>query len=409
MQHRNILYHTNLFFGSKYDNVYVLAYPLKGQVIIMLVVSYGRDIAKITYETLTASDIAKYLKPSCQVSLKPNLVVPGPASNGAVTHPEVCDGIIRFLKDFGVNRIKIIESSWVGDDTARAFRYCGYEQLSQKYSVPLIDLKKDKYTTLSHSGYDIKVCNEALETDFLINIPVLKAHCQTRLTCCMKNLKGCIPDSEKRRFHTLGLHKPIAVLNALIKTGYCVVDGICGDLTFEEGGNPVTSNRIIAGRNPLTLDSYCASLIGYHPDEIGYLSFGRALGLGEYWQENATCPRTSSDFSIIELGAENKPLSDSDNMRSSLTADRYRTLIDEDSACSACYSSLIYALHRLGGRVGGRADTSPTSPAGNKIHIGQGFKGKCGAGIGIGNCAKGFEINVKGCPPTAKEIIDTLR
>jgi len=353
----------------------------------VIVITYGSDITKNTYDTLTASDIGSFLKSGYNVSLKPNLVVPGPASNGAVTHPQVVEGVIMFLKDFGVKNIKIIESSWVGASTKQAYKYCGYEELSEKYKIPLIDLKSDSCTTLKHSGYEIKVCDEALNTDFLINIPVLKAHCQTRLTCCLKNLKGCIPDSEKRRFHTLGIHKPVAVLNALIKTGYCVVDGICGDLSFEEGGNPVQSNRIIAGRDPLEIDSLCAELIGYHPNDIEYLSYGKKIGIGKY---------LSRETKIIELNAENKSTVD---MRSSYSAERYRGMINEDAACSACYSSLIYALHRLGGRV--KTD--------GKIYIGQGFKNKTGTGLGIGICTEGFSKCVKGCPPKATDITDALK
>jgi len=353
----------------------------------MIVITYGGDIIKNTYDTLKASDIDSYLKPEFNVSLKPNLVVPGPASNGAVTHPEVVEGIIIYLKEFGIKNIKIIESSWVGDSTKRAFKYCGYEELAEKFNVPLIDLKNDSCTTLSHSGYDLKICNESLNTDFLINVPVLKAHCQTRLTCCLKNLKGCIPDSEKRRYHTLGIHKPVAVLNTLIKTGYNVVDGICGDLTFEEGGNPVQSNRIIAGRDPLMVDSYCAELIGYHPDDIEYLSCGRKIGVGQYY---------SKDTKIIELNTESKSLV---TPHGHYAADRYRSLIEENAACSACYSSLVYALHRLGGRI--RTD--------GKIHIGQGFKGNSGKGLGIGICTQGFSTCVKGCPPKATDIIEVLR
>ena len=357
----------------------------------MIVITYGSDITKNTFDTLVASDIGTYLKADHAVSLKPNLVVPGPASNGAVTHPEVVDGVIRFLKDFGVSRIKIIESSWVGDITKRAFKFCGYEELSRKYDIQLIDLKPDNCTTLKHSGYELKICDEALNTDFLINIPVLKAHCQTRLTCCLKNLKGCIPDSEKRRYHTLGIHKPVAVLNALIKTGYCVVDGICGDLSFEEGGNPVTSNRIIAGRDPVTVDSFCAELIGYHPDDIEYLTYAKKIGVGEYY---------SRDTRVVEVNTENKSVVDP---RSHYAADRYRNLIDEDAACSACYSSLIYALHRLGGRVSKDINTGD-----GKIRIGQGFKSKSGKGFGVGICTQGFSKCVDGCPPKATDIIEAL-
>jgi len=363
----------------------------------MIIITYGSDITKNTYDTLAASDIGEYLKADYSVSLKPNLVVPGPASNGAVTHPEVTEGVIMFLRDFGVKSIKIIESSWVGDSTKRAFKFCGYEELGRKYAIPLIDLKSDSCTVLSHSGYKIKVCNEALNTNFLINIPVLKAHCQTRLTCCLKNLKGCIPDGEKRRFHTLGIHKPVAILNDLIKTGYCVVDGICGDLTFEEGGNPVRSNRIIAGRNPLMVDSYCAELIGYQPDDIEYLTYGKKIGVGEYY---------SSDTKIVELNTDCKSVVDVSGMNA---ADRYRGLIDEDAACSACYSSLVYALQRVGGRGGrGSASSGGSGMPDRKIHIGQGFKGKTGKGLGIGTCTSGFEKCVQGCPPKATEIVKAL-
>jgi len=361
----------------------------------MIVVNYGDDIVKNTYDTLAASDIGRYLKANMAVALKPNLVVPCPASDGATTHTEVTEGIILFLRDFGVKDINITEGSWVGDSTIRAFKYCGYNELSEKYNIPLVDLKSDSYKMYKSAEYDIAVCDEVMDTDFLINIPVLKAHCQTRLTCCLKNLKGCIPDSEKRRFHTLGIHRPVAALNAIIKTGYCVVDGICGDLSFEEGGNPVDSKRIIAGRNPLLIDSYCAELIGYAPDEIEYIVHASEFGIGELF---------SGDTKLVELNADKKPKLD---LKRDRLFDNYVSLIDEDSACSACYSALVYALHRLG-RSGVNRSFSKGAIE-NKIHIGQGFKGKGGTGIGIGVCACGFEHHVPGCPPKATDILEALR
>jgi len=358
----------------------------------MLVVNYGKDWAKTTQEALAASDIGTYLKPGLSVSIKPNLVVPQSAKNGATTHPEVVEGIILFLKDFGVRNISIIENSAVGYSTKRAFKVCGYEPLQKKHGIPLIDLQNDCGKTLSHQGYDIQICETALKTDFLINVPVLKAHCQTRMTCCMKNLKGCIPQDEMKRFHTLGLNKPIAALNALLLDKgkgpalYCVVDGICGDLTFEEGGTPVEANRIIAGQNPLLVDSFCAGLIGYRPDDIGYLSYGKKIGIGEYY---------SQETKVVELNPGSKPVG---QVQSNRIADRYRALIKEDSACSVCYAALVFAMHRNGG----------TALRGRKISIGQGFKGKSGDGIGIGNCTRGFHAHVKGCPPKAVDILSFL-
>ena len=122
---------------------------------------------------------------------------------------------------------------------------------------------------------------------------MLKAHCQTKLTCALKNLKGCIPDSEKRRFHSQGLHRPIAALNVAIKTDLVVVDGMCGDLTFEEGGNPVPMNRIMVGYDPVLIDAYGAELIGLNPHSIKYITLAEEYGAGSTDVDKAE---------IIELG-----------------------------------------------------------------------------------------------------------
>jgi hypothetical protein len=156
----------------------------------MLVINYGKDWVKTTYDALAASDIGIYLKTVKSVSIKPNLVTPQNANNGATTHPEVVEGIIRFLKDNGIQKITIMENSAVGYNTKKAFKVNGYEILQKKYSVPLIDLSDDNIITVKSGDYDIRVCQTAIKAEFLINVPVLKAHCQTRLTCCMKNLKG---------------------------------------------------------------------------------------------------------------------------------------------------------------------------------------------------------------------------
>jgi hypothetical protein len=98
---------------------------------------------------------------------------------------------------------------------------------------------------------------------------------------------------------------------------------------------------------------------------------------------------------LVELNPQNKPLH---NIKNERAADRYRHFIDEDAACSACYAALIHALHRLGGKVHTEG----------RIHIGQGFKGKSGMGLGIGSCTCGFAKCVKGCPPKATDIMEML-
>ncbi|NLY67838.1 MAG: DUF362 domain-containing protein [Tissierellia bacterium] len=321
------------------------------------------------------------------IGIKPNLVLAKPSSSGATTCPQLVEGLIEYLKSKGYNNIAILEGAWIGDKTQLAFKVCGYEDLSKKYNIPLIDLQKDSYSDYEVEGMTLSVCDSIMELDYLINMPVLKGHCQTNITCALKNMKGCIPNKEKRRFHTMGLHKPIAYLNKVIKQDLIIVDGIIGDLNFEEGGNPVQMNRVLVGKDPVLIDSFVAQLLGYDIEDIPYIGMAEEIGVGR---------TISSDDNIRELNKDSTPMTiPKTRLVKELTKN-----VEENMACSACYGSLVHALDRLND-LGYHYD--------GKIHIGQGFKGKEGKGIGIGSCTRGFEKYLPGCPPKAKDIIEFLK
>lgn len=353
-------------------------------------VIYGRNIEKMTYELMDTMHIADELTPEMRIGLKPNFVVAKEASTGATTHPEIAEGILRYLQEHGCRNIFIMEGSWVGDQTKRAFKICGYEALAERYQVPLYDLKEDAYIERQAGDLKLHICRRPLlETDYLIDLPVLKAHCQTGMTCAMKNLKGCIPDAEKRRFHQLGLSKPIACLASVLRPQLVLVDAICGDLSFEEGGNPVHMDRLIAGVDPLLIDTYGASLLGFSPEEIEYIGLAAKMGVG------------STDLASAELHEYHTEAKSGSIFQPTGRANQLARDVVADSACSACYGSLIHALQRIQ-ESGGR-------PSRQKIYIGQGFRGKAMDGLGIGSCTSGFVKSLVGCPPTAKAIADFLK
>lgn len=356
----------------------------------MLHVIYGSKPKDMVRELLTAMKPEKGLEKEALIGLKPNLVVAKPSSSGATTSPEVTAGIIEYFQERGFKNLLILESAWVGDSTRRAFEVCGYNRLSQRYGVPLEDMKKDKSVRLEGGGLEIAVCARALEVDYLVNIPVLKAHCQTRLTCALKNLKGIIPDGEKRRFHSLGLHKPIAILNKLVKTDLVVVDAIMGDLTYEEGGNPVEMGRLIGGRDPVLVDSYAAGLMGYLPGDIPYISLASELGVGRL---------VTAETPVEEYRREDRTAV---SLKPSPRVKSLARRIVEGSACSPCYGALVHALLRL--EEEGSLDRLP-----GKIYIGRDFQDEKASDLGIGQCTSGFLANIPGCPPRARDILEALQ
>lgn len=345
---------------------------------------YGQDAHDMTLKLLENMNAIQLVPQGGSVALKPNLVIADVPEGGAVTHAGVLSGCIEYFQGHGVTDISVIEGSWVGDETMRAMRRAGYDKVCQTYNVPFYDLKKDQTRQVKTAVGMMDICCRALDAGLLVDLPVLKGHCQTLMTCALKNLKGCIPDKEKRRFHSMGLDRPIAALAGALKPGLIVVDSICGDLNFEEGGNPVQTNRMYAGTDPVQLDAYGAALMGLDTEEVPYIGLAQRCGAGKMaW----------SDKDVVAL---NHPSEAASYAKPGGMVARLTRNVHQDQACSACFANLVRALYAAG------------EPA-DDISIGQGFKGKAIEGIGIGACCAGAERCVMGCPPSAEAIVKMLQ
>ncbi len=350
--------------------------------------AYGSDLVRMSQDIAAAAGLAERIgKRRARIGLKPNLVLASPADRGATTHPQIAEGVIGYLKESGFSDIIILEGSWVGCRTEEAFLRCGYRDLSKRTGVPLVDTKKDRARECDCGGLPLSLCDSAMKLDFLINLPVMKGHCQTGVTCALKNIKGLIPDREKRRFHAIGLHRPIAHLNAGLRQGFVLVDAVCGDLDFEEGGNPVPRGQLIGCYDPVLCDAYVSAQMGYSVEEIPYIGYAQALGVG------------CADLGRAEVIALNEPVAGMDARPSSRTL-KLLSRVDERGACSACSANLAYALQRLN-------DLSRLGDLRVPIAIGQGWKGVTGE-LGVGSCTAAFRRSVGGCPPSGDRILRFL-
>ena len=293
---------------------------------------FGTNAHAMTRALMESAGAACKIPSGASVALKPNLVVAASPETGATTHAGVLSGAIEYLRDHGFRDISIIEGSWVGDDTGRAFRAAGYEAVGKKYGVPLFDLKRDKTRRVDTPLRPMDICCRALDADYLINLPVLKGHCQTAMTCALKNCKGCLPDREKRRFHSEGLMRPIAALAAALRPELTIVDSLCGDLDFEEGGNPVPTGRMLLGEDPVQLDAYGCRLMGLALEQAPYIQMAEAWGAGSTRLEEGDVVRLNEPSAAADYPAP-----------SGAVAALTRT-VQARSACSACYASLVRAL-----------------------------------------------------------------
>ena len=374
-----------------------------------LLIVYGTDYKEMTKALLSRAMPEKDIPDrDTLIGIKPNLVSPVLPEDGATTHKEVCAALIEYLQEKGYYNLVVLESAWVGARTQEVVKLIGYDSMLEKYGVPFLDLQLEKkITKMDCGGMDLNIYDCVRGIGFLINVPVLKGHCQTRITCALKNLKGLIPGSEKRRFHRLGLHDPIGHLSAGIHQDFILVDSICGDLTFEEGGNPVTQNRVFAAKDPVLCDTFGCSLLGIDPADVPYIGTASGLGIGtcdlsqakieEYRFENGNMHKSG-------VGAAGLPSYKAVDIPAAGGFGHIMQLaekVDEVDSCSACYAYLIPALEML--KKEGLLEYLSV-----KVAIGQGHRGQTGE-LGVGNCTRGFRHHLDGCPPTENQMYDFLR
>ena len=179
------------------------------------------------------------LRKGDSVVIKPNLLLPVSYESGATTNPFVVEALIELLDEIGVTKVVIAEGAVVGQNTAKCFTVCGYDEVAKRKSVPLIDLKKDDFIPLGLSNGKVlrklKIPKTIVDADAIISVPVLKTHDCFPVSLGLKNMKGVIHERDKQKFHLLDLAQCIVDLNKLVLPTITVIDGTVG----MEGMGPV--------------------------------------------------------------------------------------------------------------------------------------------------------------------------
>ncbi|MEC9489681.1 MAG: DUF362 domain-containing protein, partial [Halanaerobiales bacterium] len=90
-----------------------------------ILINYGDQGKKMVKELLQKIKIEEELQPDDLIALKPNLINATKSEKGATTDPEIVKGVIEYLQARSFNNLMIIEGSWVGAETEKAFEVCG--------------------------------------------------------------------------------------------------------------------------------------------------------------------------------------------------------------------------------------------------------------------------------------------
>lgn len=219
-----------------------------------------------------------------KILINPNWVCNDHFSSGNVTSTDTLEGLVSYLiEKSNIEPNKIVVADGGQSSGNKVIKVNNVRKL-EEYGVKVMNLNSDKRVNdvkppNALALKTVNIAKTAMEASCIISVPSLKTHSIAETTLCMKNLMGTI--LPKGVMHSK-IHQKVADLVSIFrdKMKFQVIDGIIGSDGFELGGSPVPMNLIIAGEDPVAVDTVGSAIIGYTPNEARYLKYGEQKGLG---------------------------------------------------------------------------------------------------------------------------------
>jgi uncharacterized protein (DUF362 family) len=248
-------------------------------------VKYEGDFKKTLKEGIDLTGGLEAVK--SPVVIKPNICAGEDKTGFANTSVQVVKALITlFLENDRKLSIKIVEADSGAKWADEAFETFGYKALekemkSKGLDVSLVNLSHSPTTTVKLNGLyfkDPELPTLITEPCFFVSLAVAKTHGLTFITGTLKNLFGLLPKKDKFLYHP-HLNEVIVDLNRIVKPKLCIVDARVG-LEGWEGPTTRLLNAFIVGRNPVSVDSTMARIMGFNPAKIRQLVEAEKFDLG---------------------------------------------------------------------------------------------------------------------------------
>ena len=377
---------------------------LGGMSLVSVVKKDGLGVENAVREAVRlAGGLAGIVGKDSRVLVKPNLVGPSLSGSGQVTDSRVTEAVVKLALEMNPARVVIGEGSGYGYDvtspwegrglqTMDAFKSSGTQDAAMRLGVEVVDLNLDVSVDVDVErplvAHSFKIARTVLDSNVIINVPVMKTHRRTVVTLAYKNMKGVLPLTEKRKTHRLGLDRAIVDLNRTVRSDFVVVDGlVCSQGEAHLKVSRVEMDLIVAGRDAVSVDAVCAKIMGFNPSRIKTISLAAEEGLG-------IADLAKIDVRGVPVDSVARKFKDPQG-----TAEAYPglTLLDEQ-ACTACEGELqspLFYIRRAGlaDRLRGLTIVMGKQEAAPRVD---------GKVLFMGQCVREFRDQgpfVDGCPP----------
>jgi uncharacterized protein (DUF362 family) len=229
--------------------------------------------------------MGRFVKKGDIVVVKPNMSWDRTPQQAANTNPDVVSKVIEMCYESGAKKVKVFDRCC--SNAERSYKNSGVAEASKKAGAEVFHVDKWNYVDAefeySSPMEGWPVYRDAVTADCFINVPVLKHHTLTRLTLSMKNLMGLL-GGNRGQIHWK-IDTKLAHLTDFISPNLTVMDATRVLINNGPSGGNLEDVRvydtIIAGVDPVLVDSESARLVDVDPFDIGYIKTAHEMGLGK--------------------------------------------------------------------------------------------------------------------------------
>ena len=229
--------------------------------------------------------IDRFVKKGDTVTVKPNIGWDRTPAQAATTHPVVVATLVKLCLEAGASSVKVIDNTC--NTASRCYTRSGIEKAAKEAGAEVLFAHDYRMRNMRIGGEIVQewpVITDIIESDVIINVPIAKHHGLSGLSLGMKNWLGAIGGS-RNKLHQ-NINTTMVDLAAFFRPQLTVVDATRILLrNGPQGGSLAdvkTTNRIIAGADPVAADTFAATLFEKHPHHLPFLRIAQERGLGTH-------------------------------------------------------------------------------------------------------------------------------
>lgn len=200
----------------------------------------------------------------------------------AFTHPAVVEGAALALAG---NTLTVATNSLPGFPTRYSYRKAGYVELTHRLGARLVAVDEAPVQTVQLDEKAVvdkqaALPKIALKTEFTVALPKLTGSTFVAFAGAIRHHQSLLQDDAQLHGHHR-LHSKMVDLLAAALPDLIVVDAITA--THRGGGlsgQAIELGLLIAGTNPVAVDTVCAVAYGFDPSDIRYLQLAAERGYG---------------------------------------------------------------------------------------------------------------------------------